>query len=206
MKKLPKNTIIKYFIFVFTILINLAIINCSNDINIEESDTIDLVDMGSYYVYQEDILLYKDDPFHSQILDQLLNRTEKDSKAIAGPRRSISALDSSWPNNEMPYYLDESEIEFTDYEKENISIAMKELESYSGVRFIEKDEPGDYVYRIVKTTESGICGNSTIGYSSYARYRFKCSDVGRIQHEILHGLGFWSDENNPGLFTFLREF
>lgn len=178
-------------LIILGIIAHLVLWGCS----IKKSPDSDLLDQnsesrlikedGEYYVLGGDIYLDKDDPYHSRLIDMLLDRPHP----LGG--HYAENLVRHWPNGKIPYYF-YNKHEFSDDEVKNILYSMGVLEGVCDIEYIESS-PGDYVYKIFKSKDPEIGGRSTVGYVKDAFFEFVENSKPAILHELMHGLGMFHE-------------
>jgi hypothetical protein len=138
-----------------------------------------LVDNGDHYVMGGDILLYKNDPYHQELIEQFGGTASRGVK-----RESIRP----WPNGIVHYYIEKEG--FSDYNLKDIQYAFDEWEASADLQFIERSAWEPYTLRIRKINDPNIGGSASLGYS-YSPI-LNLSNFGRstIVHELGHSLGF----------------
>lgn len=92
---------------------------------------------------------------------------------------------------EIPFYIASGD--FTNAQRRNIIAALEDLEARSGVVNFRwwRETDDEYIY--IKESSSGCSASKEkVWLESW------CADnIGNIQHEILHALGFWHEQNRP---------
>ncbi|MBN1412327.1 MAG: hypothetical protein JW969_15885 [Spirochaetales bacterium] len=146
-----------------------------------------LVDMGDYYlVNNDDILLDKNDVNQQALIEAIKEANEAQETGVEATDRGVRELRISlWPKGIVKYNLSS---DFSESQRQSILNAMFTIESICDVRFLAYP-PGSYVYAISRSSDRNVCGLSTLGYTRNAYCELVCFDAGTILHEFLHGLG-----------------
>ena len=150
-----------------------------------------LTETDGYYVLGGDILLDKADRNHQALIAYYSG--DPAYRGLTAPTVV------TWPDGIVPYYYEGT---FTNAEKDSVEAAMRSLEIACDVYFYETT-PANYRLKIVKTTDTSICGSCTIGYTKNARYNIRCMGYGTVTHELMHGLGFKHEHQRPDRDTYV---
>jgi hypothetical protein len=138
-----------------------------------------LIDSGDHYVLGGDILLYKDDPYHQDLIEQFGGVASRGIK-----RESVR----SWPNGIVHYYIEPNG--FTDRDINDIYYAFDEWEASADLTFIKRDSWEPYTIRIRKINDPNIGGSASLGYSYSPILNLSNFSRSTIIHELGHSLGF----------------
>ncbi|XP_026686861.1 zinc metalloproteinase nas-14-like isoform X3 [Diaphorina citri] len=109
-----------------------------------------------------------------------------------------------WPDKTVYYNFEDSE--FTIYEKTLVENAIQDLRMHTCVRFVPRTNQDTYL----RFRNTGFGCASPVGYfpigtgiDIFLGGRV-CFLKGKIQHEILHSLGFWHEHTRPDRDQFVR--
>ncbi|GIY27660.1 astacin-like metalloprotease toxin 1 [Caerostris darwini] len=105
--------------------------------------------------------------------------------------------DQLWPDGIVPYKMDHA----LDYNQSTIKRAMKTIEKYSRIRFIERTHEDPFL----KITQANGCFFSK---GNIDRPRLSlgigCESFGTVLHELLHAIGFHHEHKRPDRDNYVR--
>jgi len=138
-----------------------------------------LQDMGDHYLMGGDVILLKDDPYHTHLIEELGGQSR--SRGIK--KENIGA----WPEGVVHYVLDPA---FTERDLIVIQSSFDEWEAAANIQFVQRESWEPHTVNIQKINNPNIGGSASLGYSYSPIVNLSSVSRGVVIHELGHTLGF----------------